>query len=113
MGIKTTRDLRRFLADTMVQVRDGDVDHQAANAISKLCAQINNSLALEVKAAMSAGLSVGAANAVPALTDESEAPKGSLDSLPPDREVWCDQCDGMVKVSDARNCKSKFCKAGQ
>ena len=52
MKIKTAGDLRSFLADVMVGIRDGNIDYQDATAISKVAAQINNSLAVEVNTAL-------------------------------------------------------------
>lgn len=122
MDIKTTRDLRKFLADTMVMVRDKKVDPTQANAIAKLCAQVNNSLAIEVNAAVKRGVSPSENGSPLALTDETPTPDPVNDDLidPPStrdfgdsKEVWCDQCDELVPVAEAAKCKSKFCKAGK
>lgn len=60
MEIQTTRDLRRFLLDVMVDVRSGKVKSQEAQAIAKLSAQINQSLSIEVNAALRQGIEKGA-----------------------------------------------------
>lgn len=48
MQLKTAGDLRGFLAEVLVGVREGTIDANKANAISKVAAQINQSLATEV-----------------------------------------------------------------
>lgn len=50
MQLKTTGDLRGFLADVLVGIRDGSIDAGQANSISKVAAQINQSLSTEVQA---------------------------------------------------------------
>jgi hypothetical protein len=50
MQLKTTGDLRGFLADVLVGIRDGSIDANQANSISKVAAQINQSLSTEVQA---------------------------------------------------------------
>jgi Zn finger protein HypA/HybF involved in hydrogenase expression len=104
MDIRTTRDLRKFLADVMVDVRNEKVSPIQAGAIAKLSAQINQSLSIEVNAALKQGLEQGAyVEAEPMrLSDEG------------DREgmVWCEQCDARVAIADAQVCKSPHCKAG-
>jgi hypothetical protein len=50
--LKTTGDLRGFLADVLVGIRDGSIDANKANSISKVAAQINQSLSTEVQARM-------------------------------------------------------------
>jgi hypothetical protein len=52
MQLKTAGDLRGFLADVLVGIKDGTVDASQAHAISKVAAQINSSLATEVQARM-------------------------------------------------------------
>lgn len=47
--IKTTEDLRDFLAVTMLAVKNGDIAVDRASQITKLAAQINESLYAEVK----------------------------------------------------------------
>lgn len=49
--IKTTADLRSFIADMMVGVKNGHLDLDAAGRITKLAAQINESMYAEIKIA--------------------------------------------------------------
>lgn len=102
MEMRTTRDLRKFLADTMVMVRDGKCTASDANAIAKLSSQINQSLAIEVNAAVRQGIEQGAyvENAPMRLTDDSPS-AGS--------KTWCDQCDASVSSEDAETCRSPHC----
>lgn len=48
-GIKTTADLRKFLANAMLGVRDGSLNIHQASQITKLAAQINESIYAEIK----------------------------------------------------------------
>lgn len=50
-AIKTTGDLREFLVNMMVGVKNGDLDIQEANSINKLAAQVNESFYSEIKIA--------------------------------------------------------------
>lgn len=52
MQISTAGDLRGFLADILVSIRDGKINSQQALAISKVAAQINQSLSVEVNTAL-------------------------------------------------------------
>lgn len=111
MTIKTAGDLRAFLADILVGIKNGTVDTAQAAAISKVSAQINQSLATEVGAAIqlhklgkdrpSAGSLALASNYNPDVTKPVEDGGG----------IWCDQCDMRVSPEQADGCKSKFCKA--
>jgi len=49
--IATTGQLRQFLADTLLAVRDGKMDTDKARNITKLAAQINESIYSEIKTA--------------------------------------------------------------
>lgn len=49
--IKTTGELRDFLATMMVGVKNGDLDLDKASRITKLAGQINESFYAEVKVA--------------------------------------------------------------
>lgn len=51
MAIKTTGQLRTFLAKSLDDVRTGKIDLDAANRITKLAAQINESFYSEIKVA--------------------------------------------------------------
>jgi hypothetical protein len=130
--LKTAGDLRTFLAETLVGVRDGTIDANKANAISKVAAQINQSLSTEVMTKLklkelgeqAAGeMLIGSAPPEPiAVSDlrgvqyvEPEVVrKPALEVVIPRLEgdkIWCEQCDLAVTVGQALGCKSKFCKA--
>jgi hypothetical protein len=49
--IKTTGDLREFLAMTIEDVASGDIDLDKATHITKLAAQVNESFYSEIKVA--------------------------------------------------------------
>lgn len=49
--IKTTGHLRQFLADTMIAVKNGQMDPDKARNITKIAAQINESIYSEIKTA--------------------------------------------------------------
>lgn len=49
--LKTTGELREFLATMMVGVKNGDIDIEKARNITKLAGQINESFYAEVKVA--------------------------------------------------------------
>lgn len=102
MDILTTRDLRKFLADVMVDVRSGKVKPHEAQAIAKLSAQINQSLAFEVNTAIRQGLKRGE-------IIESEPLSIGSDDIHTEDKVWCDQCDARVLMSEAQGCKSQHC----
>jgi hypothetical protein len=48
-SIKTTGDLRTYLANTMVSVTVGEISPENAGRIAKLAAQINESMYVEIK----------------------------------------------------------------
>lgn len=50
-GIKTTGELRDFLAMMMLGVKNGDLDLDKARNITKLAGQINESFYAEIKVA--------------------------------------------------------------
>lgn len=50
-SIKTTGELREFLVNMMVGVKDGDVKPDEARNITKMAAQINESFYSEIKIA--------------------------------------------------------------
>jgi hypothetical protein len=52
MEIRTTGDLRGFLGETLLGIRDGTIDKSKAEAIAKVASQINLSLSVEVNAAI-------------------------------------------------------------
>lgn len=49
--IKTTGELRDFLASMMIGVKNGDLDLDKASRITKLAGQINESFYAEIKVA--------------------------------------------------------------
>lgn len=113
MQIRTAGELRGFLASIMVGVRDGKVECGQAAAISKIAAQINQSLAVEVNTAlqlekMGKDRPVAGSMLIGSLTDDADAPQLALES-DQDGLVWCDQCDGRVSPEDAAGCKSRHC----
>jgi hypothetical protein len=103
MEIRTTRDLRAFLAETMVLVRSGKCTANDANAIAKLSSQINQSLAIEVNAALRQGLDKGA------FIDGNPLRLADDRAADMTQEAWCDQCDGRVTLEDAASCRSRVC----
>ncbi len=52
--IKTTGQLRQFLASSIVAVKSGEMDAETARGVTKLAAQINESFYSEVKIAKTA-----------------------------------------------------------
>lgn len=106
MSIKTAGELRGFLADILVKIRDGSVDVDEATAIAKVAGQINSSLAIEAKTALEMkrlgggdhvfGSTQIASGDVAAITEETK---------------WCDQCDKQVTAEKAGACGDRFCKA--
>ena len=51
IGIKTTGELREFLATMLVGVKNGHVDLDAARSMVKIAGQINESFYSEIKVA--------------------------------------------------------------
>ena len=49
--MKTTGDLRQFLADSIMAVKNGHMDSQKAREVNKMAAQITESFYSEVKVA--------------------------------------------------------------
>ena len=49
--MKTTGDLRQFLADSIMAVKNGHMDAQKARDVTKMAAQITESFYSEVKVA--------------------------------------------------------------
>lgn len=127
--ITTAGDLRSFLAELMVGIRDGSVEPAQAHAISKLAAQINQSLAVEINTAlqlermgkdrpiagsMLIGRSGDKAPQTALPPSESVGDRSALDEIDHklrDDLIWCDQCDMRVTPEDAAGCKSRYCKA--
>lgn len=72
--VKTTGELRAFLAEVMTEVRTGEIDIEKASRITKLAGQINESMYAEIKVARiraEAGESMAALGAMPVGDDEA------------------------------------------
>lgn len=119
-GIHTAGELRGFLAEVLIGIREKRVSPDEAGAIAKVAAEINRSLAVEIQTALQTGIENPVAGSMviasrsptghdrPALLDAAplvEAGEGGADM------VWCDQCDMRVTASQAGGCRSRFCKA--
>lgn len=108
MTIRTAGELRGFLAEVLQGIRSGSVDVEEAQAIAKVAAQINQSLAVEVSVAIRLQ-NLG----------RDQPPAGSMliASGPAAMVVtntesrWCEQCENTVSAADADKCKSPHCKA--
>lgn len=127
--LKTAGDLRSFLADVLVGIKEGSVEPAAASAIAKVSAQINQSLQVEVATRLQmreqgnepAGsmLLGGPREDEPALIEakpETPAPKPTAVATRPTsgtkgEKIWCEQCEMRVTVGQAVGCKSAHCKA--
>jgi ribosomal protein L40E len=134
MQIKTAGELRSFLAEVLIGIRDGSVNPTQAQAISKVAAQINQSLSVEVNTALQlermgkdhpvAGtMQLGAPEPAP----EPDRPQIEFtERVGEDSEpvvlpfakaqdkfrtdlIWCDQCDARVAPEDATACRSTRC----
>ncbi len=128
--LRTAGELRGFLADVLIGIQSGEIDTNRANAIAKVSAQINQSLAVEVntalqleklgKGGMVAGSMVIAHHGeidapltVGEITTTVKSPT-TVKFTPPTRDgdkTWCDQCDMNVTVAQGIACKSAHCKA--
>lgn len=123
MQIKTAGELRGFLADVMIDIRNGAIEPSQAQAISKIAAQINQSLSVEVNTALQLER-MGKDHPVAGSMLIGERPAGTT-ALPPRTApvpaqsadgseagfIWCDQCDMMVPPAAVAGCKSKYCTA--
>lgn len=104
--MKTASDLRGFLADVLVGIRDGKVTPEKAGAISKVASQINQSLAMEVSAALQLRrMDQASLENVSLAIDQENTP-----TLVDRSAKWCEQCELRVSPEDAAGCKSQFCK---
>lgn len=106
MSIKTAGELRGFLADILLKIRDGSVDVDEATAIAKVAGQINSSLAIEAKTAVELKKLGGGDH----VFGSTQIASGEVEQIT-QQEVWCDQCDKMVSREAVDACGSKFCKA--
>jgi hypothetical protein len=104
-SIKTAGELRGFLADILIGIRDGRVDVEEATAIAKVAGQINSSLAIEAKTAVEMKR-LGSGDHV---FGSTQIASGDVAAIT-EQELWCDQCDKMVSREAAAACGSKFCK---
>jgi hypothetical protein len=107
--IKTAGELRTFLTGVLLDIRRGELDVEKANAIAKVSAQINQSLAVEVAAALKLEKMEGSypLPGTMAIGHKTQA------ELPVDQGggIWCDQCEARVTHEEAGGCKSRYCKA--
>lgn len=104
-SIKTAGELRGFLADILIGIRDGRVDVEEAAAIAKVAGQINTSLAIEAKTAVEMKR-LGSGDHV---FGSTQIASGDVAQIT-EQELWCEQCDKMVSREAAAACGSKFCK---
>ena len=112
MRIKTAGDLRGFLADVMIGIRAGSIDSSQAMAISKVAAQINQSLSVEVNTALQLermGKDAPVAGSMLIGRADGSNDKTAALAIDQDGLVWCDQCDGRISPDDATTCKSRHC----
>lgn len=111
--IRTTGDMREFLGEILVGIREGKVDTDRANSIAKIAQQINTSLSTEVNAAIQLK-QLGEGNLLAGsmlLTRSAPTEAPRLKEADQDGMIWCDQCDMRVTAEQATGCKSKHCKA--
>jgi hypothetical protein len=121
MEIRTTGDLRGFLGETLLGIRDGTIDKSKAEAIAKVASQINLSLSVEVNAAIQLK-KLGEGGTVAGsmlLTSDVEfaTPKKALPTKEQDPDgykrrtdlVWCAQCDMRQSPEMISICSSKLC----
>ena len=117
-AIKTAGDLRGFLAEVLVGIRQRKVGVEEAKAIAMVSAQINQSLSTEVNtclalermgknAPVAGTMMIGDA---PALPEAPAIPHEPHTSLLEGGGTWCDQCEMRVAPATAATCKSKHCK---
>jgi len=112
MQIRTTGDLRAFLGEILVGIRDETIDRDQASSIAKVASQINLSLSVEVNAAIQLkklGEGNQIAGAMLLTSDVADTNKPALPNTDQDGLIWCEQCDGRVEPKDAAACKSKYC----
>lgn len=101
--LNTAGELRGFLADVLTGIRDGTVAVDRAQAIAKVTAQINQSLIVEVNAALQIRK-----------MGEGHPEAGSMlltSDLPIEAGggTWCEQCDKRVSREKLKACTSQFC----
>jgi hypothetical protein len=120
MRLATTGDLRQFLAETMVSVREGKIDLQRADRIAKLAGAVSASMLAETQVALAklhqggiGSLRLDGGQDAPVIEAKAEPPRVEHRPRVPSTEehVFCEQCDRRVTVGEAVACKSQFCKA--
>jgi hypothetical protein len=109
MTIRTAGELRTFLAGVLLDIQRGEIAVDKANAIAKVSAQINQSLAVEVAAALKLEKMESAYNSAGGMVIGSPT-KPELSVLD-GGGIWCGQCDMRVSADVAAGCKSQHCKA--
>lgn len=127
--IKTAGEMRGFLAEVMVDIRNGKIKAQEASAISKVAAQINQSISTEIAAAIQlerlsgqnakAGSMVITDSLIEQTVDEPmvietqvevvEPTPADPSHFSPGGKVFCNQCEDLVPKAEADACRSKFC----
>ena len=124
--LRTAGDLRGFLADVLIDIREGRIDTDQANAIGKVAAQINQSLATELATALKVkelsgeevvpgSLVLGSTEIAPEraqLAQPVEGERGNVTAIQGGAQKrWCSQCERNVGAQEATACGSQFCKA--
>lgn len=126
--LRTAGDLRTFLADTLIAIKEGTIGPAEANAIAKVSAQINQSLQVEVATRLqmkesgnepAGGMLLGAPDESEPLKLEasvetakpSAAPIAAVAGRHSNEKIWCEQCEMRVTAGQAVGCKSPHCKA--
>lgn len=115
MQIKTAGELRGFLAEVMVGIREGSVKPDQANAISKIAAQINQSIACEVNTALQLermgkpGAVAGSMLIASQVARSDPATETEALSPAPAGTIGCEFCNENVPLDEARACKARHC----
>lgn len=105
-SINTAGELRGFLADILVGIRDGRVDVEEATAIAKVAGAINSSLAIEAKTAIEMKKLGKAGDHV---FGSTQIASGDIAAIT-EQEKWCEHCEKLVSADAAAACGSRFCK---
>lgn len=129
MPIETAGELRGFLAECLIDIREGRMKAQDAQALSKVAAQINQSLAVEINTALqlekmgrqaaTVGTMLVGVPSSPLPSAVIEKPKPEIKPLDEtdfkildahfQGKKWCEQCEAQIDLKEAAGCKSKFC----
>jgi hypothetical protein len=106
--IRTAGELRTFLTGVLLDIRRGECEVDKANAIAKISAQINQSLATEVAVALKLEKMDGeyplAGSMAIGHKTQAELP------IEQGGGIWCGQCEARVTPEEAAGCKSRYCK---